>query len=47
MRVLIAEDHAPSRKLLKHLIKPLQNFQIVGEAENGEDLICMVMKKKT
>ncbi|TCN21199.1 LytR/AlgR family response regulator transcription factor [Mesobacillus foraminis] len=46
MRVLIAEDHAPSRKLLKHLIKPLQNFQIVGEAENGEDLICMVMKEK-
>lgn len=46
MRVLIAEDHAPSRKLLKHLIKPLQNFQIVGEVENGEDLICMVMKEK-
>jgi len=46
MRVLIAEDHAPSRKLLKHLIKPLQNFQVVGEVENGEDLICMVMKEK-
>ncbi|MED3965956.1 LytTR family DNA-binding domain-containing protein [Niallia taxi] len=46
MRVLIAEDHAPSRKLLRHLIKPLQNFQIVGEVESGEDLICMVMKEK-
>ncbi|MCM3726568.1 LytTR family two component transcriptional regulator [Neobacillus bataviensis] len=46
MRVLIAEDHAPSRKLLKHLIKPLQSYEMVGEAVNGEDLICKVMIEK-
>lgn len=46
MRVLIAEDNAPSRKLLKHLIKPLENYQIVGEAVNGEDLINKVMTEK-
>jgi two-component system LytT family response regulator len=46
MRVLMAEDHAPSRKLLKHLFKPLQGFELVGEAVNGEDLICKVMIEK-
>jgi two-component system LytT family response regulator len=39
MRVLISEDDAASRKLLKHLILLLPNYQIVGEAENGEELI--------
>lgn len=46
MRVLIADDNAPSRKLLKHLIKILPNYQIVGEAVNGEDLINKVMQER-
>jgi two-component system LytT family response regulator len=46
MKVLIAEDNAPSRKLLKHLIKSVPNYQIVGEAVNGEDLINKVMMEK-
>ena len=46
MRVLISEDDAASRKLLKHLILLLPNYQIVGEAENGEELIQGVMKEK-
>lgn len=46
MRVLIAEDNAPSRKLLKHTIKKIPNFEIVGEAVNGEDLINKVMIEK-
>jgi two-component system, LytTR family, response regulator len=46
MKVLIAEDHAPSRKLLKHLIKLLPDYQIVGEAVNGEELIKMAMIEK-
>jgi two-component system, LytTR family, response regulator len=46
MRVLISEDDATSRKLLKHLILLLPNYQIVGEVENGEDLIQSVMKEK-
>lgn len=46
MKVLIAEDNASSRKLLKHLIQPLRHYQIVGEAENGEDLINKVMMEK-
>jgi two-component system, LytTR family, response regulator len=46
MRVLISEDDATSRKLLKHLILLLPKYQIVGEVENGEDLIQSVMKEK-
>ncbi|WP_413300943.1 LytTR family DNA-binding domain-containing protein [Bacillus sp. 1P10SD] len=46
MKVLIADDNAQSRKLLKHLIKTLLNYQIVGEAINGEDLINKVMGEK-
>ncbi|WML58054.1 LytTR family DNA-binding domain-containing protein [Neobacillus sp. PS2-9] len=46
MRILIAEDNASSRKLLKHLIKHIPNYQIVGEAVNGEDLINKVMIEK-
>jgi two-component system, LytTR family, response regulator len=46
MRVLIAEDNESSRKLLKHLIKAVPNYQIIGEAINGEDLIKKVMAEK-
>ncbi|MFL6555227.1 MAG: LytR/AlgR family response regulator transcription factor [Bacillus sp. (in: firmicutes)] len=46
MRVLISEDDPASRKLLKHLILLLPNYQIVGEVENGEELIHNVMKEK-
>lgn len=46
MRVLIAEDDAPSRKLLRHFIGSLPDYQIVGEATNGEELIQYVTKEK-
>ncbi|MFL6557491.1 MAG: LytR/AlgR family response regulator transcription factor [Bacillus sp. (in: firmicutes)] len=46
MRVLISEDDAASRKLLKHLILLLPNYQIVGEVENGEALIQRVIEEK-
>jgi two-component system, LytTR family, response regulator len=46
MRVLIADDNAASRKLLKHLMKQLPNCQMVGEAANGEELINKVVTEK-
>ncbi|MCM3600400.1 LytTR family DNA-binding domain-containing protein [Robertmurraya korlensis] len=46
MKILIAEDNATSIKLLKHLIKSVPNYQIVGEAVNGKDLINKVMMEK-
>lgn len=46
MKILIADDNAVSRKLLKNLIKHVPSYQIVGEAINGEDLINKVMIQK-
>lgn len=46
MKVLIAEDHEPSRKLLKHMINLVPDYQIVSEAVNGEELINNVMIEK-
>lgn len=46
MKVLIAEDDASSRKLLKHFINSLPDYVIVGEAANGEELIKYTMKEK-
>lgn len=46
MRVLIADDDSASRKLLKHFIGALPNFQIVGEAADGEELIHYVSAEK-
>jgi DNA-binding NarL/FixJ family response regulator len=36
MRVLIADDHAPFRNSLRHI---LQNVEVVGEAANGIEVI--------
>jgi two-component system LytT family response regulator len=46
MKVLIAEDDAASRKLLRYLIGSLSNYQVVGEVANGEELIQYVTKEK-
>jgi two-component system LytT family response regulator len=46
MKILIAEDNEASRKLLKQLIKHVPNYQVVGEAINGEDLINKVVIEK-
>jgi two-component system, LytTR family, response regulator len=46
MKVLIADDNAVSRKLLKNLIKHVPSYQMVEEAINGEDLINKVMIQK-
>ena len=46
MKVLIAEDDAASRKLLRHFIGSLPTYKIVGEATNGEELIKYVTEEK-
>lgn len=46
MKVLIAEDDVASRKILKHMIKHLADFQVVGEAKTGEELIHKVLSEK-
>ncbi|MEW9052089.1 MAG: LytTR family DNA-binding domain-containing protein [Neobacillus sp.] len=46
VRVLIADDNAAARKMLKHLIRHLPEYEVVGQAANGEELIHAVMKEK-
>jgi two-component system LytT family response regulator len=46
MRILIADDNAASRKLLRQMVKYMPNYQIIGEAVNGEELINKVVMEK-
>lgn len=43
---MIAEDDPTSRKVLSHFIKSLPNYTIVGIAENGEQLIELIISEK-
>lgn len=46
MKVLIAEDDFSSRKLLKHLIETLPDYQIVAEVSDGEALLTAIYKER-
>ncbi|PLR97565.1 DNA-binding response regulator [Bacillus sp. T33-2] len=46
MKIVIAEDDPSLRKLLKHFIKHLVKYEIIGEVCNGEELIEFVTTKK-
>lgn len=37
--ILIVDDEFPARRLMHMLIEPLQDFSIVGEADNGKDAL--------
>src|SRR5688572_8469618 len=39
VRVVLVDDHARVRRLLRELIDEDGRFQVVGEAENGRDAI--------
>lgn len=39
IKVLLAEDHTIVRKGLRSLLEPLQDIEVVGEAENGRDAV--------
>lgn len=42
LRVLVAEDNAAYRRGLRELLESAGDFEVVGEAENGEDAVRMV-----
>lgn len=46
IQVIIAEDHEPSRKILKRFVEPLEDFRILDTAADGEDLVQKVMRLK-
>ena len=39
VRIIIADDHAMFRKGLKSLLDAEPGFQVVGEAENGDEAV--------
>jgi DNA-binding NarL/FixJ family response regulator len=46
-KVLIVEDHAIFREGLKRVIEAIKDVELVGEAENGVQLLELIKKKKT
>lgn len=47
IRIVLAEDHLMIRKAMELLLAENKNFEIVGEATNGKDLIGLLEKVKT
>ena len=45
-RIIIADDHAIVREGLKNLIDGQGNLRVVAEAENGEELLRHLSKRK-
>ena len=44
--VIIADDEAPARKRIKSLLADNQDFRIIGEAENGDQVLTEIITKK-
>jgi DNA-binding NarL/FixJ family response regulator len=41
-RVLLVDDHPPVRGTLRHLLKPYDDLQIIGEAGDGKEALEMM-----
>jgi DNA-binding NarL/FixJ family response regulator len=46
MRLLIADDNAPTRQLLRSLLETREGWQVCGEAENGIDAAAKAAELK-
>ena len=46
VNIIIVDDHAIFRDGLKSLIEEIDNFYIIGEAENGKQLLNILDKKQ-
>ncbi|MBL1705448.1 response regulator transcription factor, partial [Klebsiella pneumoniae] len=46
IKLLLVEDHHIVRRGLVFFLKTREEFEIVGEAENGEEALCFVKKEK-
>lgn len=46
MRVIIADDDAGMRSVMRHIIEKVEGFTLVGEAQDGEDTLVQVDRLK-
>lgn len=46
IKVLIADDEKPARDRLKKMIESLENVELVAEAENGDQVLSMILINK-
>lgn len=46
IRILIADDHHMFLDGLKSLLKPIQRFSVVGEADNGQEVLNFLEKNE-
>ncbi|WP_409252027.1 LytR/AlgR family response regulator transcription factor [Bacillus sp. SCS-153A] len=46
MNIVIADDDYAGRKILHHFLSALKEYTIIGEAENGEELIRHLIMEK-
>lgn len=46
LRIVIADDDAGMRSVMKHIIAKVQGFSLAGEAEDGEAALVLVEKVK-
>ena len=46
IKILIVDDHEVVRQGLRTILKARQDWEIVGEAENGQEAVRAVMENK-
>lgn len=46
INIIIADDHEPSRTIIRRFIETLEQIRIVGEAGDGEELLELVGERK-
>ncbi len=45
IKVIIAEDNVDAQEILKSLIEPLNHFEVIGIADNGERLLELTINE--
>lgn len=46
IKIVIADDHPIFRGGLRHLLETVDNFNVIGEADNGEDALRLISSLK-
>jgi two-component system, NarL family, response regulator NreC len=46
IRVLIVDDHAMFRQVMRNLLQPYPNLEVVGEATDGDEAVVSVGQLK-